>query len=175
VFYGVTRRNAKRPPRPAVKGAPADSQGLMRLGLSRGRCSTRRSTQQRRSPIRVIWLQFSRQNRPPRRIWLTSTPPANHRPRRADSCRFDTYFKVQCYDTRSLTWRDIQKQHPTPEDAIAAFPAGERCRVMEVTEKGRGRFDMKTHLIIAATLLLAGSRVHYSIRGSGRDITVQAE
>ena len=41
--------------------------------------------------------------------------------------------------------------------------------------------DIKTHLIIAATLLLAGSaladtfRVHYSIRGSGRDITVQAE
>jgi hypothetical protein len=40
---------------------------------------------------------------------------------------------------------------------------------------------MKTHLIIAATRLLAGSaladsyRVHYSIRGSGRDITVQAE
>jgi hypothetical protein len=37
--------------------------------------------------------------------------------------------------------------------------------------------NMKTHLIIAATLLLAGSaladsyRVHYSIRGSGRDIT----
>ena len=40
---------------------------------------------------------------------------------------------------------------------------------------------MKTHLIIAATLLLAGSaladtfRVHYNVRGSGRDITVQAE
>jgi hypothetical protein len=40
---------------------------------------------------------------------------------------------------------------------------------------------MKTYLIIAATLLLAASaladtfRVHYSIRGSGRDITVQAQ
>jgi hypothetical protein len=40
---------------------------------------------------------------------------------------------------------------------------------------------MKTHLVIAVSLLLAGSawadtcRVHYSIRGSGRDITVQAE
>jgi hypothetical protein len=40
---------------------------------------------------------------------------------------------------------------------------------------------MKTHLIIAVSLLLAGSawadtyRVHYSIRGSGRDITVQTE
>ena len=39
---------------------------------------------------------------------------------------------------------------------------------------------MKTHLIIIATVILAGSaladtyRVHYSIRGSGRDITVQA-
>jgi hypothetical protein len=43
-------------------------------------------------------------------------------------------------------------------------------------------FNMKTHLIIIATVLfLAGSaladtfRVHYSIRGSGRDISVQAE
>ena len=41
--------------------------------------------------------------------------------------------------------------------------------------------NMKTYLIITAALLLAGSaradtyRVHYSIRGSGRDITVQAE
>jgi hypothetical protein len=40
---------------------------------------------------------------------------------------------------------------------------------------------VKPLLIIAAALLLAGSafagtfRVHYSIRGSGRDITVQAE
>lgn len=36
-----------------------------------------------------------------------------------------------------------------------------------------GRFDMKTHLIIAATLLLAGAaladsyRIHYTVRGSG--------
>jgi hypothetical protein len=39
----------------------------------------------------------------------------------------------------------------------------------------------KLHLTLAALLLLAGTtvadtfRVHYSIRGSGRDITVQAE
>ena len=39
----------------------------------------------------------------------------------------------------------------------------------------------KLHLTLAALLLLGGSafagsfRVHYSIRGSGRDITVQAE
>ena len=53
---------------------------------------------------------------------------------------------------------------------------------MEVTPEGRTTtLNMKTHLIIATVLLMAGSaladtfRVHYSIRGSGRDITVQAE
>ena len=40
---------------------------------------------------------------------------------------------------------------------------------------------MKAFLILAASVLTAGAvladtyRVHYSIRGSGRDITVQAE
>ena len=40
---------------------------------------------------------------------------------------------------------------------------------------------MKAFLILVASLMMAGAaladtyRVHYSIRGSGRDITVQAE
>jgi hypothetical protein len=51
--------------------------------------------------------------------------------------RFATYYKVQTYDPRSLCWLDIQKQHPTPEAARAAYPPGRRCRVMEVTPQGR--------------------------------------
>ena len=66
-----------------------------------------------------------------------STPPANYRPRRADSARFSTYYKVQWYDPTSLCWFDIQKQHATREDAIAAFPVDKQCRVMEVTPQGR--------------------------------------
>jgi hypothetical protein len=46
-----------------------------------------------------------------------SAPPANYRPRQADSARFSTYYKVQWYDPNSLCWFDIQKQHATPEDA----------------------------------------------------------
>ena len=37
----------------------------------------------------------------------------------------------------SLCWFDIQKQHATREDAIAAFPVDKQCRVMEVTPQGR--------------------------------------
>ena len=49
----------------------------------------------------------------PWRIWLMSAPPENHRPRRAGSARFDTYYKVQYWDPRNCAWADIQKQHPT--------------------------------------------------------------
>jgi hypothetical protein len=63
--------------------------------------------------------------------------PANHRPRRAGSARFSTYFKVQYWDARNCAWADIQKQHPTAEAAILAYPAGKRCRIMEVTPEGR--------------------------------------
>lgn len=57
--------------------------------------------------------------------------------RTKDSCRFADYYKAQVWQTRSLTWRDIQKAHPTEAGARATFPAGEKCRVMRVTEKGR--------------------------------------
>jgi hypothetical protein len=51
-------------------------------------------------------------------------------PRRAGSTRFAPYYKVQTWDARGLTWRDVQRQH-------AAFPAGQRCRLVEVTMHGR--------------------------------------
>ena len=53
------------------------------------------------------------------------------------SCRFAAYYKVQFYEGRSLTWKDVQKSHATKKEARAAFIAGKKCRVMEVTEKGR--------------------------------------
>jgi hypothetical protein len=37
-----------------------------------------------------------------------STPPANHRPRRAGSARFSTYYKVQYWDAHNCAWADIQ-------------------------------------------------------------------
>lgn len=65
---------------------------------------------------------------------------------------------MQWYDPTSLCWFDIQKQPPTAEAAGAAYPGGKQCRTMEVTpEGGRPLLNMKTYLIIAATLLLAGS------------------
>ena len=57
--------------------------------------------------------------------------------RRADSARFDPYYKVQWYDARNCAWRDVQKQHPTPATAADAYIAGRQCRIMEVTPKGR--------------------------------------
>jgi hypothetical protein len=60
--------------------------------------------------------------------------------RPATSARFDTYYKIQCWEHRSLTWKDIQRAHATVDDAVAAAPAGERdvdWRIMEVAESGR--------------------------------------
>jgi hypothetical protein len=53
------------------------------------------------------------------------------------SARFAPYYKVQRWEERTLSWRDVQRSHPTPEAARAAYPPGARCRVMEVTEQGR--------------------------------------
>lgn len=53
------------------------------------------------------------------------------------SARFPTYYKVQTYDDITLSWVDIQKQHETVASARAAFPAGERCRIIEVNMRGR--------------------------------------
>ena len=65
------------------------------------------------------------------------TPPANYRPRRAGSARFSVYFKIQWFDETSLAWFDLQKQFPTREAAVKAYLVGRKCRVMEITEKGR--------------------------------------
>lgn len=57
--------------------------------------------------------------------------------RKQGSCRFETYYKVQFKDALSCAWKDIQKAHPTESAARAAFIAGQECRVMEISEKGR--------------------------------------
>jgi hypothetical protein len=53
------------------------------------------------------------------------------------SARFAPYYKVQEYDPRSAVWVDVQKAHPTPQAARAAYRPGVRCRTMEITERGR--------------------------------------
>jgi hypothetical protein len=53
------------------------------------------------------------------------------------SCRFTAYYKVQFFDDKNLTWKDVQKAHPSEKDARANFISGKTCRVMEVSEAGR--------------------------------------
>jgi hypothetical protein len=53
------------------------------------------------------------------------------------SCRFAPYYKVEWYDATALCWRVIQKAFSTEEQARAAFLWDKKCRVQEVTEKGR--------------------------------------
>lgn len=53
------------------------------------------------------------------------------------SCRFEPYYKVQVWDARKVAWMDIQKAHPTPEEARGAAKPGQRARIMTVTERGR--------------------------------------
>jgi hypothetical protein len=53
------------------------------------------------------------------------------------SCRFAAYYKVQVWNDRQLSWSDIQKQHPTEDQARNHFINGAKCRVMMVTENGR--------------------------------------
>jgi len=53
------------------------------------------------------------------------------------SARFEVYYKVQWWDARACAWLDVQRAHPTPEAARAAYRPGVRCRVMGITERGR--------------------------------------
>lgn len=64
--------------------------------------------------------------------------------RKHGSVRFDPYYKVQWFDPRSITWRDVQKAYPTPEAAQAAFLTEKKCRVMHITMKGRSPLTL-TH------------------------------
>ena len=68
---------------------------------------------------------------------MSAAAPENHRPRRAGSARFSTYFKVQYWDARNCAWHDVQKQHATREAARAAYPKARRCRTMEISPAGR--------------------------------------
>lgn len=61
--------------------------------------------------------------------------------RKPGSVRFDPYYKVQLWEPRSLSWMDVQRKHDSAEEARAAFPAGQRCRVMEITMEGRRPLD----------------------------------
>ena len=104
------------------------------------------------------------------------SPPA---PR--DSARFNTYYKVQWYEETSLCWFTSKSSTRRAEAAVNAYSREAVPHDGSNPEGPPAALNMKTHLIIAATLLLARSaladsyRVHYSIRGNGRDITVQAE
>jgi hypothetical protein len=53
------------------------------------------------------------------------------------SARFAPYYKVQEYDPPSAVWVDVQKARPTAAAARAACRPGVRCRIMEITERGR--------------------------------------
>ena len=61
----------------------------------------------------------------------------NNKMRTPESCRFAAYYKVQFWNEQQLAWQDVQKQHPSPDAARAAFIAKKKCRVMEVDMKGR--------------------------------------
>jgi hypothetical protein len=77
----------------------------------------------------------TRANFPCRGVFIHMAQP--HRSRRAGSCRFSVYYKVQYWDPRNCAWHDVQKQYPTREAAAAAYPEGRRCRVMQITPTGR--------------------------------------
>ena len=51
------------------------------------------------------------------------------------SARFRAYS--QNSDVESKPAFDIQQSFPTVAEARSAYPPGRRCRVMEVTERGR--------------------------------------
>ena len=60
------------------------------------------------------------------------------------SARFAPYYKVQEYDPRSAVWLDVQKAHATLASARAACRPGVRCRIMEITERGRRPLSEET-------------------------------
>jgi hypothetical protein len=51
--------------------------------------------------------------------------------------RRQTYWKIQTWDAKLMTWRDVQVAYDAAEDAEAARPAG-RSRLIEVTPRHRG-------------------------------------
>ena len=55
--------------------------------------------------------------------------------RRGGSARFATYYKIQTWEERSLTWKDIQRSFDTEEAAWEQAPEG--ARLMEVSMAGR--------------------------------------
>lgn len=56
--------------------------------------------------------------------------------------RITPFYKVQWFDTVSLTWRDARGRWPTLEAARAGAPVGVRSRVTEVVVRDGKRFDV---------------------------------
>lgn len=105
--------------------------------------------------------------------------------RTAGSVRFDPYYKIQTYDPRSLTWRDVQRSYPSAADAVAAFRRDHtdpsiRVRVMEVTEAGRAPVPgtdteeghTMTDTLIAPTVRSDSGIVHYAKPRAGEPETL---
>lgn len=62
--------------------------------------------------------------------------------RTVGSVRFDPYWKVQTWEARSLSWKDIQLAHHDLESAwriadVEATRTGKTTRLMEITPSGR--------------------------------------
>lgn len=60
--------------------------------------------------------------------------------RSSSSVRFQTYFKIQRWEARSLAWKDIQRAFDSIDEALASAPKGERdrdWRIMSISEAGR--------------------------------------
>jgi hypothetical protein len=60
------------------------------------------------------------------------------------SARFAPYYKVQWWDARACAWIDVQRAHPTLEATRAACRPSVRCRIMEITERGRRPLSEET-------------------------------
>jgi hypothetical protein len=60
-------------------------------------------------------------------------------PRTRGSVRFAPYYKLQWFDPRTLSWRDVPRAFPSAGEALA-YTGPDRTvqrRVMEVTPEGR--------------------------------------
>ncbi|MDA1277474.1 MAG: hypothetical protein O2960_26025 [Verrucomicrobia bacterium] len=57
--------------------------------------------------------------------------------RKAGSCRFSPYYKLEWFDNSLCVWRPLQKSFPTIEQAVTGKSPGRKWRVFKVSETGR--------------------------------------
>lgn len=50
-------------------------------------------------------------------------------------------YKVQFFQDYTLSWRDIQKTYDSLDEARAAMPKGQKCRIMVIEGKKRYILD----------------------------------